>query len=308
MMVGMELTEATTQELRELVFSVARTAAPDISRAQFERAWEEALHDAMQLGLEVLKVERRGLSYAAAANHLGGWILLPRVHFGIFDLLQFEIPRHAHDGLRAYFEMARSLDEEGVGQELLFLLARGTGVLSACVRYLLYTAVRVNLWLITWHAPKVEAIGAMADLDVRAEDLIRKRLADATSYAAEVRPFTLVVAEALLELGKAIEQREESLVGVCIEERKHLATVTKLAAAARAYTAGDAAITRNTYAGSLSNGERLPAAMLTQRHPLSLTSEGATNVRKSRLRPPSASVVRCVDLVREVYGDKGVLS
>lgn len=199
-------------ELREIMFDLLGPELRPESKAEFEAEWGRLHRKAAQLGLEVLDCEERGLSYAAGARRPGDWPTLARAHYGILDLLHDEIPSELLVHFRAFAARARLLDAEGFGQDLLVAAAHDRTASSALVRFAIYELIRLNLWLLTWDRPGFEALGAMAEIDVKAQRILQHRLGDPMTYDPSVRPLVVLVAEALFELVKIAREKKEDLL------------------------------------------------------------------------------------------------
>ena len=85
---------------------------------------------------------------------------------------------------------------------------RGNDPDAALCRFLLWTAIRVNLLVATWDAPAVEAIGTLAEMETRAEEVLRELL-DVREMVVEpdVRPLTVMVSEMLVHTSISVKDR-----------------------------------------------------------------------------------------------------
>jgi hypothetical protein len=293
-------------ELREIMFDLLGPELRPDNKAEFEAEWARLHRKAAQLGLEVLDCEEAGLSYAAGARRPGDWPTLARAHYGILDILQDEVPCELLAHVRAFATRARLLDAEGFGQDLLVAAAHDRTAASALVRFAIYELIRLNLWLFTWDRPRIEAIGAMAEIDVEAQRILQHRLGDPMTYDPSARPLVVLVAEALIELVEIAREKEELLVVGGANLRLFYDGLTEATRLARELNAPDAHIVRNDYAEHVGD-DRLESLMLSERYPRVLRSQQAVDTRRSRLlaRVREGTIVRrgvrVVDVVREVY-------
>lgn len=293
-------------ELRQILFELMGPALRPDEADEFDAEWARLHRKAARLGLEVLECEDAGVSYAAAARRPGDWPILARAHYGIFDLLQDEVPRELLAHLRVALERARALDREGFGQDLLVVAAHDRTAASAVVRFAIYQIVRLNLWLLTWDLPRLEAVGAMAEIDREAQRILDRRLGESSTFHPSARPLVVLIAEALTELVRVAQDKEEWIIAGGAALRSFHEGLTDAARLARDLCAADADILRNEYAEHVYD-ERLESIMLAERHPRVLRSQQAVDTRRCRLLEAvrSGRVVRrrmrFVDVVRDVY-------
>ena len=280
--------------------------------ALVEEAWEELTLDATRLSLEVWQCEKKEVSYVLGAGRPEDWPLMARVHFGVFDLLQTEVPGEHLSELQGLLETTRELDERGVGQDFLAACALEVTPDAALARFLIYQTIRLNLRLETWGEPELEAIGALAELDRRAETIMRERMSQALEMASEgVRPLTLIVNEAVVELYALAADLETELLNR--EEIEYLEGLTAATALARKLPSADAEILRNEYAERVgAEGRKVESRILAQRHPRLFPSSGAVDTRRSRLcasieaqKAVSRSKPRVVELLHQTYRGSG---
>src|SRR5690606_7665574 len=97
-------------------------------------------------------------------------------------------------------------------RKLLFAVAsRMNDADAAMCRFLIWVAVRINLLAATWHAPEVESIGTLDDMEERAERVLRELLTMPDVVAEpEVRPLNILVAEMLMHTHQSVERKTAS--------------------------------------------------------------------------------------------------
>jgi hypothetical protein len=259
---------------------------PDHVRPDVEAALPELEIQAARLGMEVLHAERSGVSFAEAVRRPGDWPLMARVHFGILDFLQFELPRDLAKVVRVVFGRVQAWD----GLEDLRRLAVCHAALhrgradSALARFALYEAIRLNLWLLSWDEPAAESLGCMTQLDRDAEAVLRDRLVQDEMFDEEVRPLHVLVADAASRLQVRFEEARAALAAETPEIIEFVTeTLCRATAEARCLNAADAATLRNEYAGCVGDVP-LESLLLSERHPQVLPSAEAVDMRRSRLR------------------------
>ena len=278
--------------------------------AALETEWPRFWRQAAKLGLEVLECEDAQIAYAEGARRPGDWPTLARTHYGVLDILHVELPGDSLENVQEMLERARVLDMQGFGQDLLFASAHERTPESALIRFGMFQLIRVNLWLQTWGAPRIEALGAMSHLDIEAQRILMRRLHDPEMYQAEVRPLFVLVAEAFQKLTKTAIKLESHVHAGGRAFNDYISGLTEAAARARKLGPADAAILRNDYADHVDE-LKLGSKLLAERHPGILPSEGAIDTRRSRLlrvlknqAEPKKIGTRIVDLTRDVYSRK----
>lgn len=268
--------------------------------------WRRIRLRAARLGIEILECEDAGISYAAAARRPGDWPMLAQTHYGMLDVLQYEVPAEHLDAVLAMLERARALDARGFGQELLLASAHERTAESALIRFFIYEVIRINMWLLSWDSPQLEALGAMVRIDAEAQRIFEMRLRESWTYHDETRPLVVLVAETFQELAEVGRQLISDAAAAGGEHTEYILGLTRATGLARRLGAADAAVLRNEYAARVGE-EKLDSTRLAERHPTLLRNAQATDTRRSRLvtaireeRPPRVRK-RFVDLTRQVY-------
>jgi hypothetical protein len=284
---------------------------PGALRGDLADSLEEICLDGVRLAREVIEAERRGVRFADAARG-DEYPLIARVHFGLIDLLQLELPERQRAQLEEAIAQARAVEMDSLRRRWFLAAAGDDGdgdereLVGALMRFLLYQAVRLNVWLVTWdEGAPLEAAGALARLDHDAEATLRRRLPMVEMRDPEVRPLQVLVAEAVERLAAIWHDQRRELATSRPEVMELFDSLTDAAQIARDLGAGDAAILRNEIDGAL--GERqLESRALSERSPLALASQNATDQRRRRLLarladgPPEPATSRLVDLLGEL--------
>ncbi len=288
-------------ELREQLLSFY----PSSVRPEMEAALPDLELQAFRLGLEVLHAEKNGLSFFEAVRRQGDYPLMARCHFGLLDLLQYELTQELIAALRVAADRVRDWDGlEAVHRALACHAAlhptRPDGALS---RFVLYEGIRLNVWLMSWDAPEVEALGCMVELDRDAELSLRSSLRDAELFHEDVRPLQVLVAEAAGQISARLRDARDELATAGADTLEYLARLCETAGLTRQLDAANAAVARNDYA-ELVQETHLGSLELAERHPHLFPSAEAVDMRRSRLRksltaPRVRGRNRMIDLLRE---------
>jgi hypothetical protein len=267
---------------------------------------DELLLDGVELAREVCAAEARGLSFAQAST-CAEYPRMARVHYGLLDVLQLEFEPEERGVLERVLGRAAGLNADALRRRWFLTAAEQPDSLAgALMRYLLYQAMRLNVWILTWHggAP-LEASGALRRLDDEAERQLRSRLAQPDMQDPAVRPLQILVAEAIESLDHIWNQRKAELASAQPDGFQLFEGLTRAASVARNLNAADAALVRNELEGAL-GGEQLGSAPLAARQPLALASQNATDQRRRRLlaklsadADPQPSGARLIDLIVE---------
>jgi len=286
---------------------------PDEVRAELGEALVELSGDATVLAREVAECERDELAFAEAARLFEQFPTMARVHFGMLDLLQLDLPRQQRDLARELAARAQQPAGDELRRNWFLAAARDDentdDVVAGLMRFLLYQAVRMNVWVLTWDdgAP-LEAAGVMRELDNLAEANLRRRLDMVEMRDPGVRPLTVLVAEAVEGVSRAWDQRRADLARSRPETVEQFHALTEASAVARRLGSGDAALLRNEIEG-VTGGRKLDSRPLAERSPLALPSQNATDQRRKRLlaklereEVPEAKGERLVDLMRQESG------
>jgi len=278
---------------------------PSDLRADMAEALQELLSDAAVLSREVDDAERRGIAFAQAVRNAGEFPRMARVHFGAIDLLQTEFADDERATLHEIVDRASSSDADAVRRHWFVVAAEDEPSRSGpLMRFLLYQAVRLNVWVLTWaEGAPLEAAGAFRELDERAERQLRERLAMDEMQDPAVRPLRVLVAQAVEHLSVIWDQRKRNLGGERPEAVELFHGLTRAAQVARNLNAGDAALVRNELEGA-NGGAQLGSRELAERNP-ALKSQNATDQRRRRLlaslrdqpdpQPPGSRLIDLLD-------------
>ena len=105
---------------------------------------------AARLGLEALDAERRAIGFSSAVARASEFPLMGRVYFGALNLLQWQVPQNVRQAVCTVLTQALNGRFEST-RKLLFLVAqRKDDPEAALCRFLLWSAVRLNLLVLTW--------------------------------------------------------------------------------------------------------------------------------------------------------------
>ena len=269
-----------------------------------EAALPELELQAARLGMEVLHVEGSGVDFSEAVDRPADWPLMSRVHHGLLDILQLEMPPEAQAILSTVIANCEYWDGIEDLRRLIVCRAANDDDRADCAlaRFALYQIIRLNLWAASWDAPEVEALGCMAQLDREAEGRLRERLSQQELFDEDVRPLHVLVADALCHLLQHFEVIRDETRTLGPDLARLIEGLINATGLARQLGAADAAILRNDYAKHI-GGTTLGSVQLSEQHPLVLPTQGAVDTRRARLKsklpePPRVRT-RLLDLFRD---------
>jgi len=280
---------------------------PESIRPEIEEGLPDLMRMAERLGLEVLQAEADELSFADAVRRPRDFPLMGRVHYGIIDIFQFEVPADLVGIFREMCARARQLDASDLGRYMFAAAAvQDRSKDRAALRFLIYECVRANAWALTFDSPHAEALGCFRDLDEVAEADLRRQLRAAAMFADDIRPIPILVAEAVEFLAKEATARLVCLKKPGTHELifDTLDTVLAQAKAAREMAAPRAAVLRNRYAGEIGD-ETVALIELAERQPLAFPSHDAAKQTSKRMKDETRDGVvvlrrrqRLIDIIR----------
>ena len=133
---------------------------PASLQSTVESALPELELQAARLAMEVLHVERSGVEFSEAVDRPADWPLMSRVHHGLLDILQLEMPREAQAVVSTVISNCESWDGIEDLRRLIVCRAANDDDRADCAlaRFALYQAIRLNMWAASWDAPEVEAL------------------------------------------------------------------------------------------------------------------------------------------------------
>lgn len=270
---------------------------PTSLHEQLEREVPALSLGAARLGLEVLDAERQRLPFSAAVERAAEFPLMGRVYFGVSNLLQWQVPPPVREALQHVLRRALEGRCESL-RKLTFALAQRKGDADAALcRFILWTAVRLNLLILTWHQPTLEVTGVLDEMEDRAEAVLRTLLEGPEFHQPDCRPFHLLVAQVLKE---AFDAAAPLLAGAMTEIEIDLAEALKQV---RTLEAADAAVFNpgrfTGEAGSQQIYDRFPQHRF--------ASPNAIEQRRSRIRKRTNDLEpahdRLIDIVLAANGD-----
>lgn len=281
---------------------------PDAIRPQIEEGIPDIMRMAERLGLEVLQAEADGLSFADAVRRPRDFPLMGRVHYGVIDIFQYELPTDLVRIFRDMCQRARRFDGGELGRYMFAAAAVRDGSKDrAALRFLIYEGVRAIAWALTFDTPHAEALGCYRDLDEVSETDLRKRLRAAAMFCDDIRPIAVLVTEAVEFLIKETADRLRLLQHPLTHQQlfDRIDTILAQAKAARKTSAPRAAILRNGYATEVGD-ETVALIELAERQPLSFPTHEAARQTSKRLKDEVATGrvlphrrLRLIDVLRE---------
>jgi hypothetical protein len=172
---------------------------PPSLRALVDNAAPLMSVSAARLGLEALDAEQRAVRFSSAVKRASEFPLMGRVYFGAVNLLQWQVPQNVRQAVCTVLSHALAGKFDST-RKLLFVIAqRKNDPEAALCRFLLWSAVRLNLLVLTWDEPQVEAAGILDDIENRTEALLRELLTVDDIREPDYRPLHTLVAAALVD-------------------------------------------------------------------------------------------------------------
>lgn len=251
-----------------------------------------------RLAMEVLDAETSGLKYIDAIE-LPTYPLMARVHHGMLDTLQWRMPPQILGPMRTVCQSAARGDFDPFRKLIFHVATRRNDPEAALARFLLFQGIRLNLYIWTWEQPEFEAWGCLQQVEDEAQEILENWLVAPEMQETEVRPLHVLVADAVLQLGRRASHMTSFLrehIGDVIDEMILMADATQLV---RTLEAADAAVFRPGR-----SKEKLGSQRIADRFPWHFPSANAVEQRRSRFRkklkvdePPTPSGDRLIDVI-----------
>jgi hypothetical protein len=257
-----------------------------------------------RLGLEVLDAERRGLRYCEAVTRMD-FPLMGRVYNGAADILRWKVPAAIRKPLTTLLQLAADGAFDPTRKVLFAMASERARPDVALCRFLLWSAIVLNLRIHTWDIPQVETLGVLREMEDRAERTLQDLLHTPDMHEPDVRPLHVLVL-GLLEHTRlltdglwtaAIEQLGAGLQELVIDA----AALAKL----RTLDARSAATLEPVFLDP-----SIGSQQIVDRHPQHFESVSAMESLRSRVRRDleagalESSDNRIIDLLRAKMGGK----
>ena len=167
-----------------------------------------------QLGVEVLVAEQQRIKFSVAVAR-PDFLKMGRVYFGASILLQWKLPPPVVAALRALLNHAINGALNPARRSLVAIGRRNDPEVALC-RFLIWTAVRVNLLILTWDKPGVEIRGTLDEADDEAEEVLRRMLDAGGVHEHDARPLHELVAEMMVY----VDLFDRTIVSQCLERSR----------------------------------------------------------------------------------------
>lgn len=267
-------------------------------RAEIENDLPSLSIAAGRLAMEILDAETNGLKYIDAIE-LPSYPLMARVHYGVLDTLQWRMPPQILGPLRTVCQSAARGDFDPFRKLIFDVATRRNDPEAALARFLLFQGIRLNLYIWTWEQPEFEAWGCLRQVEDEAQETLETWLMAPEIQDTEVRPLHILVADAVLQLGRRASRMTSLLrahIRDVVDEMTLMTDATRLV---RALDAADAAVFRPGHAKEKAGSQRIA-----DRFPWHFPSANAVEQRRSRFRkklkvdePPTPSGDRLIDVI-----------
>ncbi len=285
---------------------------PEPFRAEVERELSAMYLKAGRLGAEVLDAEMEGLTYAAAVQQDGKFPMMARVHHGFLPVLFTEFPAEMQV---VFKDLARRVEAGDARQlrQASFIAANPdrTTAGAALLRFLLFQACRMNLYLLAYRQPAIEVLGVLKDMDEQAEASLRRHLRHAEVDETDTDPLDLLVVELLEKLSDRTDAARREAAEWQESMHEVVEYLVEMEEVARALPVRDGVLLRNRVAESRGD-EQLGAIRLQERHPDLFPSPEAVDQRWSRLRRraeagkdlPVPRTARLIDIIQNLTNEE----
>ncbi|TAK27429.1 MAG: hypothetical protein EPO40_17575 [Myxococcaceae bacterium] len=247
-------------------------------RAQVEHEMPALQRSAGRLALEVLDAEERGIPYIEAVSQ-ASFPLMGRAHHGLLDMLQWRIPPALVEAMRAMLDLAGNGAFDPSRRLLFAIASRRSDPEAALARFLLYQAVRLNLYVRAWNSPELEAWGCIGRIEEETQHVLSGLLAVPEMYDDEMLPLNVLVAEAMLHLSRDAARMRRLLADEMGDVLGDLALMIEATRVVRTLEAADAAVFRPGRAL-----EKLGSQQIADRFPWHFPSANSVDQRRRRFR------------------------
>jgi hypothetical protein len=259
-----------------------------VTDAQLREGVDEIYAQLLRVGLDAFHARQSGVRFHVAAGDSENYPHLRRFHLAANDLLQLSLPEE----LVPWLERLVRSPVPPIAEELQHLLARlamnpaTPGVERACIEFLLYQGVRLNLVIAIWREQLTAASAGvcMADVDRLADQELDWLLLHADQLGPQDRPLNILVAQGMLSLTLHVQELLHELRAVAGDVAKALRLRAVFEAYLRNKDLTDAVLIRNRFSPEIGE-QRLPLELLQAEHPLALAgmSRAAMDQRVKRL-------------------------
>jgi len=194
---------STPSPQQPLILTLVRQIQPFIPahlHEQLEREAPAVSLAAIRLGWEVLDAEQRQVRFSDAVERAGEFPLMGRVYFGAVNLLQHQLTPPIRAALQSILNHTIEGKFEPM-RKLLFAIAQRRGDPEAALcRFLLWAGVQLNLLIMTWNQPQIEAAGVLGKMEDKAEEILKELLEVSDIHEPDFRPLHALVAAGLQEM------------------------------------------------------------------------------------------------------------
>jgi len=275
---------------------------PEPLQRDIEAALPTMALEAVQLAAEVMLAEQTRLPFARAVTH-PMYTRMEQVFFGITNTLQWRLTKPMQIAIGAMLRHSADGGFDRLRKQIFTLAKRPNDPEAALCRFFLWVAVRLNLLVLTWDAPAVEAAGTLDEMDTKAETVLRELLQVEDMEEPDVRPLHVLVAEMFLHMAASTKRKLREALHEYGQELAELQINTEALARARTRDAADAVM----FAPGRFSGAP-GSTQIARRYPQHFASANALEQRRHRwsTRHNKAEQVsentRVIDLVRGAPG------
>jgi hypothetical protein len=286
---------------------------PEPFRAEALVGFQHLDMPALKVGAEAIEAERAGVLFADAVTDDVHCPALARMHRGLRDLLQLELPADFAAHLRLLLAAVAGADVAPVRRELFLTAARTPGPIGGLLRFVLTEALWLNVLLATWEDDgRFEALACLDDAGRQAQRIFTEAAADPMFAEEGVRPIELMLVGLLHRMQQSFAQIAPLVATATTEFKVRFELLVETAVRARQMDAQDAAIVR-TIAEEIREQMAIGSQQVVDRHPLLFASTDSVEQRRHRLKerglagtPKQPPRNRIVDIISEALTDEEV--
>jgi hypothetical protein len=275
---------------------------PEPLQREIEAAMPVLALEAIQLATEVMLAEQTGLPFHQAVVH-PRHPRMEQAYFGLINVLQWRLPRPVQVAVRSMLRHGASGGLDPMRRQIFTIARRSDDPEAALCRYFLWLAVRLNLLVLTWDAPKIELMGALDEMDAKSETVFRELLETPGMEEPDVRPLNVLVAEMFLHMSASVKRKLRAAVEEYGAELAELGTDAEALGLVRDLGAKEAV---KYWPGRFSGAPG--STQIARRYPQHFTNANALDQGRRRLRAKKPTSkrkpedARLIDLVREIPG------
>lgn len=216
-------------------------------------------------------------------------------------MLQWRLPPPVREALQAILEATAKGAFDPTGKIIFAIATRKHDPEAAVCRFLLWVTVQINLLALTWDSPEVETLGALAEMEDKAERVLRELLDVEAMTEPDIRPLHVLVAEMAVHMSLSVKERFAAAMRDFGGELEELITNAKALEAVRRLDDHDAAM----FSPGRFDGQ-VGSQQIVDRYPQHFTKANTMEQQRRRLfldgKRPEEPTDRFIDFIRAADG------